>query len=100
MGRSASKPAAALLDDQAIGLEARSHHDDHLSLRLWLRLLACRSDYIRIGRRTVAHTLVALTDTQVGAGGYQALWGGQGKGGRHDVVAAHCTVDPTAGQAG
>ena len=63
-------------------------------------LLACRSDYIRIGRRTVAHTLVALTDTQVGAGGYQALWGGQGKGGRHDVVAAHCTVDPTAGQAG
>ena len=63
-------------------------------------LLACRSDYIRIGRRTVAHTLVALTDTQVGAGGYQALWGGQGKGGRHEVVAAHCTVDPTAGQAG
>ena len=63
-------------------------------------LLACRSDYIRIGRRTVAHTLVALTDTQVGAGGYQALWGGQGKGGQHDVVAAHCTVDPTAGQAG
>ena len=63
-------------------------------------LLACRSDYIRIGRRTVAHTLVALTDTQVGAGGYQALWGGQGKEGRHEVVAAHCTVDPTAGQAG
>jgi len=63
-------------------------------------LLACRSDYIRIGRRTVAHTLVALTDTQVGAGGYQALWGGQGKGGRHEVMAAHCTVDPTAGQAG
>ena len=63
-------------------------------------LLACRSDYIRIGRRTVAHTLVALTETAVGAAGSQALWGGQEKEGRHDVVAAHCTVDPTAGQAG
>jgi DNA-binding MarR family transcriptional regulator len=30
-----------LLDDHAIGLEARAGHDDHLSLRLWLRLLAC-----------------------------------------------------------
>ena len=30
-----------LLDDHAIGLEARAEHDDHLSLRLWLRLLAC-----------------------------------------------------------
>ena len=30
-----------LLDDHAIGLEARAGHDDHLSLKLWLRLLAC-----------------------------------------------------------
>jgi DNA-binding MarR family transcriptional regulator len=30
-----------LLDDQTIGLEARAGQDDHLSLRLWLRLLAC-----------------------------------------------------------
>jgi DNA-binding MarR family transcriptional regulator len=30
-----------LLDDHAIGLEARTVHDDHLSLKLWLRLLAC-----------------------------------------------------------
>ena len=30
-----------LLDDHAIGLEARAEHDDHLSLKLWLRLLAC-----------------------------------------------------------
>jgi len=30
-----------LLDDRAIGLEARAEHDDHLSLKLWLRLLAC-----------------------------------------------------------
>jgi DNA-binding MarR family transcriptional regulator len=30
-----------LLDDHAIGLEARTQHDDHLSLKLWLRLLAC-----------------------------------------------------------
>ena len=64
-------------------------------------LLACRSDYIRIGRRTVAHTLVALTDARIGAGGYQALWGGQGKEGRYDnSIASHCSVDPTAGQAG
>ena len=63
-------------------------------------LLACRSDYVRIGRRSMVHTLVALTDTQVGAGGYQALWGGQEKGGRHDTVAAAHTVDTTAGQAG
>ena len=63
-------------------------------------LLACRSDYVQIGRRTMMHTLVALTDTQVGAGGYQALWGGQEKGGRHDAVAAAHTVDTTAGQAG
>ena len=62
-------------------------------------LLACRSDYVQIGRRTMLHTLVALTDVQVGAGGYQALWGGQ-KGGRHDTVATACTVDTTAGQAG
>jgi DNA-binding MarR family transcriptional regulator len=27
--------------DTALGLEARSSDDDHLSLRLWLRLLAC-----------------------------------------------------------
>ena len=63
-------------------------------------LLACRSDYVQIGRRSVMHTLVALTDTQVGAGGYQALWGGREKGDSHDTVAAACTMDPTAGQAG
>lgn len=30
-----------LLNDHTIGLEARAERDDHLSLRLWLRLLAC-----------------------------------------------------------
>jgi DNA-binding MarR family transcriptional regulator len=30
-----------LLDDHSIGLEARAGQDDHLSLKLWLRLLAC-----------------------------------------------------------
>src|SRR6185295_18389102 len=34
-----------LLDDHAIGLEARAEHDDHLALKLWLRLLAC-FDYL------------------------------------------------------
>ena len=40
MKRAAKLEVAPLLDDQAIGLEARSSNDDHLSLRLWLRLLA------------------------------------------------------------
>ncbi|MFO1327085.1 MAG: MarR family transcriptional regulator [Rubrivivax sp.] len=30
-----------MLDDRRIGLEARVAADDHLSLKLWLRLLAC-----------------------------------------------------------
>jgi len=30
-----------LLDDRTIGLEARAGRADHLSLKLWLRLLAC-----------------------------------------------------------
>ena len=30
-----------MLPDAHIGIEARAHADDHLSLRLWLRLLAC-----------------------------------------------------------
>ncbi len=33
-----------LLDDHSIGLEARMSSDDHHSLRLWLRLLACSTD--------------------------------------------------------
>lgn len=41
MKRAARQEVMPLLDDQAIGLEARSSGDDHLSLRLWLRLLAC-----------------------------------------------------------
>lgn len=37
-GRSAAAPP---LDEQRIGLEARAGADDHITLRLWLRLLAC-----------------------------------------------------------
>ena len=44
MRRAAKQEVTPLLDDQAIGLEARSLSDDHLSLRLWLRLLACSTD--------------------------------------------------------
>ena len=44
MKRAAKQEVMPLLDDQAIGLEARSVSDDHLSLRLWLRLLACSTD--------------------------------------------------------
>jgi DNA-binding MarR family transcriptional regulator len=42
--RAAKQEVMPLLDDQAIGLEARSSGDEHQSLRLWLRLLACSTD--------------------------------------------------------
>lgn len=38
-------------------------------------LLAVRSDYLQIGKRTIPRALVALTDTTIGSG-CQALWGG------------------------
>jgi DNA-binding MarR family transcriptional regulator len=44
MKRAAKHEIAPLLDDQSIGLEARMSSDDHHSLRLWLRLLACSTD--------------------------------------------------------
>jgi len=44
MKRAAQPEVAPLLDEQRIGLEARAAHDDHLSLKLWLRLLACSTD--------------------------------------------------------
>lgn len=63
-------------------------------------LLACRSDHIRIGGRRMKHVFVALSGSQVGAGGYQALWGGREKGGRHEEALATGAVDQTADQAG
>jgi DNA-binding MarR family transcriptional regulator len=33
--------SARVLDDERIGIEARAASDDHLDVRLWLRLLAC-----------------------------------------------------------
>ncbi len=50
-------------------------------------LLAVRSDYLRIGKRTVPRALVALTDTPIG-NGCHALWGGAEKGGE-----AHAAMD-------
>ena len=44
MKRALKQEVMPLLDEQSIGLEARSSGDDHLSLRLWLRLLACSTD--------------------------------------------------------
>lgn len=42
------RAASALrLADDRIGVEARAAHDDHLALRLWLRLLACSTDIER-----------------------------------------------------
>lgn len=63
-------------------------------------LLACRSDHIRVGGRRMKHVFVALADTRVGDGGYQALWGGREKGGSNEALASACTVDQTADQAG
>ena len=39
-----SARAPSPLADDRIGAEARAAHDDHLALRLWLRLLACSTD--------------------------------------------------------
>ena len=44
MKRAAKHEITPLLGDQSIGLEARMSSDDHQSLRLWLRLLACSTD--------------------------------------------------------
>ena len=44
MKRAAKQEVTPLLGDQDIGLEARLSSDDHHSLRLWLRLLACSTD--------------------------------------------------------
>lgn len=44
MKRAARQELTPLLDDLSIGLEARMSSDDHHSLRLWLRLLACSTD--------------------------------------------------------
>ena len=44
MKRAAKHEITPLLGDQSIGLEARLSSDDHHSLRLWLRLLACSTD--------------------------------------------------------
>ena len=41
MRKAPRPPAAPSLSDARIGLEARAQADDHLLLRLWLRLLAC-----------------------------------------------------------
>ena len=58
-------------------------------------LLAVRSDYLQIGRRSVPRALVALTDTSIG-NGCHALWGGQEKGGDRDVSTAAFTDSASA----
>ena len=54
-------------------------------------MLAVRSDYLRIGNRTVPRALVALTDTAIG-NGCHALWGGQERG-RVGSAAMHKALD-------
>ncbi len=65
-------------------------------------LLAVHSDYIRIGEKTLPHTLIALSDGPVSdGGGYQALWGGMQKGeNKVEFDTEHKTLDTSAQQAG
>lgn len=45
------RTTALRLADDRLGAEARAAHDDHVALRLWLRLLACSNDIEREIRR-------------------------------------------------
>ena len=65
-------------------------------------LLAVRSDYIKVGKRTYPNTLIALCDSSVSDGGcYQALWGGEERGEAHrEVLAADSALDSKTQQAG
>jgi DNA-binding MarR family transcriptional regulator len=45
------RATALRLADDRLGAEARAAHDDHVALRLWLRLLACSNDIEREIRR-------------------------------------------------
>ncbi|MFO1220123.1 MAG: MarR family transcriptional regulator [Burkholderiaceae bacterium] len=50
-----------LLDESAIGHEARAERDDHLALKLWLRLLACSTQFeIAIRNRMRARFGISL----------------------------------------
>lgn len=40
-------PQAAPLDDKRIGFEGRAAHDDHLAVKVWLRLLSCSTQIER-----------------------------------------------------
>ena len=65
-------------------------------------LLAVRSDYIKIGKRTYPNTLIALCESPVSDGGcYQALWGGTERRGTHrEILAVDPALDPQTQQAG
>lgn len=60
-GRARRFDLARLLDDASIGKEARAADADHLSLKLWLRLLACTTQIeIEIRRRLRVRFAVSL----------------------------------------
>lgn len=65
-------------------------------------LLATRSDYIKVGKATHRHALIALSEGPVSDGGaYQALWGGTERREAHyESAAEHPQLDPQAQQAG
>ncbi len=58
----ASARAACALGDAHIGIEARAHADDHMALKLWLRLLACSTQIeIEIRKRLRAQFGITLS---------------------------------------
>ena len=55
MSASRRASAAPLLDHETIGLEGRVVHDDHQSLKVWLRLLSCSTQIETAIRKRLRH---------------------------------------------
>ncbi len=56
-------------------------------------LLAIGTDWIEVAGRRYPRGLVGLAPTELGTG-YTALWGGDGKGGRHEKFTDHVAAAP------
>lgn len=56
-------------------------------------MLAIGTDWIEVAGRRYLHGLIGLSPTELGTG-YTALWGGEGKGGRHEKFAGYMAADP------
>ena len=56
-------------------------------------LLTIRTDWIEVAGQRYPHGLIGLAPTELGTG-YSALWGGEGKRGRHEKLADHMAAAP------